>query len=54
MTFSSSIGGRGGAGGNGADSDAVNNGGFLMTLGDDAMGVVAQSIGGGGGRWRSR
>lgn len=42
------IGGAGGAAGNGA-AVTVTNSGELITHGDDAIGVFAQSIGGGGG-----
>lgn len=43
-----SIGGKGGATGNGG-TVAVNNSATLSVSGDDGMGVLAQSIGGGGG-----
>ncbi|WP_428927749.1 hypothetical protein [Marinibacterium sp. SX1] len=43
-----SIGGIGGAAGNGGTVD-INTGTVLNTYGDRAMGIVAQSIGGGGG-----
>ncbi|WP_116810539.1 autotransporter outer membrane beta-barrel domain-containing protein [Steroidobacter cummioxidans] len=42
------IGGAGGAAGHGAAVD-VTNSGELITHGDDAIGIFAQSIGGGGG-----
>ncbi|MFC4314442.1 hypothetical protein ACFPN2_35580 [Steroidobacter flavus] len=42
------IGGAGGAAGNGAEV-TVTNSGELITHGDDAIGIFAQSIGGGGG-----
>ncbi|MEO8062207.1 MAG: autotransporter outer membrane beta-barrel domain-containing protein [Pseudomonadota bacterium] len=42
------LGGSGGAGGNGGEIDVINRG-TIETLGIDAKGVVAQSIGGGGG-----
>ena len=42
------IGGSGGLGGNGDQAD-VTNGGSISTAGNFAAGVVAQSIGGGGG-----
>jgi hypothetical protein len=42
------IGGSGGPGGNGSGVD-VDNGGLIMTEGDDSRGIFAQSIGGGGG-----
>jgi hypothetical protein len=43
------VGGTGGAGGD-AGNVNVNNAGAVATLGDDADGIVAQSIGGGGGK----
>ena len=43
-----SFGGVGATGGNG-DSVSVENSGAVSTLGDDARGLFAQSIGGGGG-----
>ncbi len=42
------VGGRGGGGGDGALVE-VTHGGTIITGGDDAIGIVAQSIGGGGG-----
>ncbi|MBN2231362.1 MAG: hypothetical protein JW781_00890, partial [Deltaproteobacteria bacterium] len=42
------IGGAGGAGGNGG-SILINSGGTIKTHGDGAIGIFAQSIGGGGG-----
>ncbi|MCW8084033.1 autotransporter outer membrane beta-barrel domain-containing protein [Sabulicella glaciei] len=42
------VGGRGGAGGAGGRVD-LSNAGLIITLGQDAPGVFAQSIGGGGG-----
>ncbi|HEY5755346.1 MAG TPA: hypothetical protein VIU34_05955 [Steroidobacter sp.] len=42
------IGGAGGAAGNG-EAVTITNSGELITHGDDAIGVFAQSIGGGGG-----
>ena len=47
-TFSIAIGGNGGASGSGG-TVMVTNTGRLVTQGDDAIGIVAQSIGGGGG-----
>ncbi len=43
-----SVGGSGDGGGDGADITIVNDG-IITTGGDDAMGILAQSIGGGGG-----
>ena len=43
------VGGAGGAGGNG-DSVSVTNSGQITTYGESAMGIFAQSVGGGGGR----
>ncbi|MBW2559376.1 MAG: hypothetical protein JRE40_00830, partial [Deltaproteobacteria bacterium] len=43
-----SVGGQGGAGGDGG-SVSVTNHGYIQTFGDKAMGIFAQSIGGGGG-----
>ncbi len=48
ISLSFGIGGKGGAGGS-ADAVAVSNQGTLTTEGDASHGVVAQSIGGGGG-----
>ena len=42
------VGGSGAGGGNGAAVNIVNDG-VIVTRGDDAMGILAQSIGGGGG-----
>jgi uncharacterized protein YhjY with autotransporter beta-barrel domain len=42
------LGGHGGIGGN-ADSVTVDNSGNIFTLGDEAHGIFAQSVGGGGG-----
>jgi hypothetical protein len=42
------IGGGGGASGDGGDVDVINSG-QLITEGDDAHGIFAQSVGGGGG-----
>ena len=42
------VGGRGGAGGSGS-TVSVTNDGVIKTSGRDAMGILAQSIGGGGG-----
>ncbi|MDT2020475.1 hypothetical protein [Methylocella sp. CPCC 101449] len=46
--ISFSVGGRGGAAGDGG-SVTVTNAGTIVTLGDNADGIFAQSIGGGGG-----
>ncbi|WP_143534508.1 beta strand repeat-containing protein [Roseovarius albus] len=43
-----SVGGSGDGGGDGADITIVNDG-IITTSGDEAMGILAQSIGGGGG-----
>ena len=43
------IGGAGGAGGNGGDID-ITHSGDIVTLGNEAYGIYAQSIGGGGGK----
>ncbi|MEJ2129207.1 MAG: autotransporter outer membrane beta-barrel domain-containing protein [Woeseiaceae bacterium] len=43
-----SLGGGGGAGGLAVQVDVINQG-ALMTLGDNAIGIFAQSVGGGGG-----
>jgi hypothetical protein len=45
------VGGSGGSGGDGGDVSVVNNG-RIVTTGDGADGIVAQSIGGGGGNSR--
>ncbi|WP_174801325.1 autotransporter outer membrane beta-barrel domain-containing protein [Martelella limonii] len=46
--LSISLGGSGGSGGNGGSVSIVNTG-KLVTKGDEAFGIFAQSIGGGGG-----
>ncbi|WP_131726347.1 autotransporter outer membrane beta-barrel domain-containing protein [Ruegeria denitrificans] len=43
-----SVGGNGNGGGSGSTVTIVNDG-IITTTGDDAMGILAQSIGGGGG-----
>lgn len=43
------MGGTGGSGGDGYGATANNTGGSIITLGDGAFGIGAQSIGGGGG-----
>lgn len=43
------MGGTGGSGGDGYGATANNIGGTIITLGDGAFGIGAQSIGGGGG-----
>ena len=49
-TATVALGGNGGAGGNGAAATAINASGALITTrGNDAVGLYAQSIGGGGG-----
>lgn len=47
-TMTVSVGGRGGMGGSGGEVD-ITNPGQVRTVGDWADGIVAQSIGGGGG-----
>ncbi len=44
-----SVGGKGGASGDGADVTVINSG-HLSTLGEHSYGIEAQSIGGGGGQ----
>ena len=44
------LGGNGAAGGDGHSVTATNNGGAIVTLGDGAIGIDAQAVGGGGGR----
>uniref|UniRef100_UPI00097BDCCA autotransporter outer membrane beta-barrel domain-containing protein n=2 Tax=Variovorax sp. KK3 TaxID=1855728 RepID=UPI00097BDCCA len=44
------IGGKSGGGGNALLGVESTNGGAILTLGDGASGIVAQAIGGGGGR----
>jgi len=44
-----SIGGAGAGGGIGGDVEAISQGDFIMTSGARSYGIVAQSIGGGGG-----
>ena len=46
--FNLSLGGNGGSANNGGDVH-VTNSGTLITMADDASGIVAQSVGGGGG-----
>jgi len=54
-TFKANIGGTGGSGGVAGDVTVINtrqsgeNGGFLITEGDGAYGIFAQSLGGSGG-----
>ena len=48
MNLSLSIGGQGGIGGDGNAVDVFTTG-DIMTLGDDSHGILAQSVGGGGG-----
>jgi hypothetical protein len=43
------MGGNGGGAGDGHSVTATNSGGSIITLGDGAVGIAAQSIGGGGG-----
>jgi uncharacterized protein YhjY with autotransporter beta-barrel domain len=48
ITIDVALGGAGGTGGTGGDVQVINQG-LVATLGQDAYGVFAQSIGGGGG-----
>jgi hypothetical protein len=48
IQFGFALGGSGGGGGS-ASLVTVSNDGTLLTLGDEAHGIVAQSVGGGGG-----
>lgn len=48
MALTANVGGFGGAGGDGDRVDVINTG-SIVTLGDTADGIFAQSIGGGGG-----
>ncbi|OWJ68741.1 hypothetical protein BWR60_03065 [Inquilinus limosus] len=48
-TLTASLGGAGGTGGHGGEVDVIVDKGHVTTTGDWADGVVAQSIGGGGG-----
>ena len=48
VSVSVALGGTGGMGGTGGDV-SVNNAGLVLTFGQDAYGVFAQSVGGGGG-----
>lgn len=48
-SYALSIGGTGGAAGNGGTVIVDNAGGSISTVGLDATGIVAQSVGGGGG-----
>ncbi len=48
VTTAVAVGGSGGAGG-AAGTVSVQNDGQIVTLGPDAIGIVAQSVGGGGG-----
>ncbi|GAA0581021.1 hypothetical protein [Rhizomicrobium electricum] len=47
-SLTASVGGKGGAGGAASDVLVTRNG-AITTLGDDSVGIAAQSIGGGGG-----
>ena len=47
-TINITVGGSGGSGGDGRDVTVVNAG-DIITLGDGSLGVLAQSVGGGGG-----
>jgi hypothetical protein len=44
------MGGSGGSGGDGGNVTATNSAATIITLGDGSIGLMAQSIGGGGGR----
>ena len=46
---SAAVGGKGGSGGNGARAEVDLANAAVLTRGDGAMGVIAQSVGGGGG-----
>jgi len=48
VTANVTLGGKGGAGGQ-SGQVAVDSSGSLVTLGDNSVGVIAQSLGGGGG-----
>jgi hypothetical protein len=48
-TIGASIGGAGAGGGTGGDVEAISLGDLIMTSGARSYGIVAQSIGGGGG-----
>lgn len=49
LTVAVAVGGAGGSGNTGGNVTIANNGGSVLTLGDGARGVAAQSVGGGGG-----
>jgi uncharacterized protein YhjY with autotransporter beta-barrel domain len=49
LTVGVSVGGGAGSGNIGGAVSVANNGGSVLTLGDGARGVAAQSVGGGGG-----
>ncbi|WP_066475078.1 autotransporter outer membrane beta-barrel domain-containing protein [Bosea sp. WAO] len=49
VTIASTIGGKGGIGGRGSGV-LVESSGRITTTGDSAMGILAQSVGGGGGK----
>ncbi len=49
LTVAVAVGGGAGAGNVGGAVNVANNGGSVLTLGDGARGVAAQSVGGGGG-----
>ena len=48
-TAALAIGGKGGGGGDGDTVDVVSTGANLQTSGDRSFGILAQSVGGGGG-----
>lgn len=49
LDITANVGGRGGAGGQGGSTDVKLNGGTIKTHGRQSHGVLAQSVGGGGG-----
>jgi hypothetical protein len=51
--LSLALGGKGGAGGT-AQLASVDSTGNITTKGAQADGIIAQSLGGGGGKWRFR
>ncbi len=50
LNASFGVGGNGGASGNGGAVDVYNTGGSIITTGAMADGIIAQSVGGGGGK----
>ena len=49
ITTNFALGGNGGAAGDAQSVTASNSGGAIITLGDGAIGIAAQAVGGGGG-----